>query len=51
MMDNAQTGGACIESGRTWETRKAVRGESRREQQFYRYSSDHSLRRILFRGP
>ncbi|RYN22091.1 hypothetical protein AA0115_g9371 [Alternaria tenuissima] len=36
-MDNVLPVRACLKPGRTWESRKAVRGENKREQQFYRY--------------
>jgi len=32
-------GAACAKPGRTWASRAAVRAESRREQQFYRFVS------------
>jgi hypothetical protein len=31
------SGAACAKPGRTWASRAAVREESRREQQFYRF--------------
>lgn len=37
----AEGAGKHLGSGRTWESRKAARGERRREQQFYRYVFSH----------
>ena len=62
-MDSVLAGDACEKPGRTWESRQAMRGESRREQQFYRYALNHchpllveftlflSVRPILINSP
>ncbi|KAH7409770.1 hypothetical protein DE146DRAFT_751494 [Phaeosphaeria sp. MPI-PUGE-AT-0046c] len=56
-MDTAPNEAACFRPGRTWEKRKAGRGESRREQQFYRYygpfrqMSDHGPQYCDVREP
>jgi hypothetical protein len=40
-MDSAMASEVCVEPGRTWASRKAMRGERRREQQFYRFADPH----------
>lgn len=35
-MENVLASEACVNTGRTWASRSAVRGERRREHQFYR---------------
>lgn len=37
-MDSAMASKVYVEPGRTWASRKAMRGERRREQQFYRFA-------------
>jgi hypothetical protein len=37
-MDSVMASEVCVEPGRTWASRKAMRGERRREQQFYRFA-------------
>jgi hypothetical protein len=47
-MDSVSADKSCSISNRTWESRKGTRGESRREQQFYRFAqpalSDNVIR-------
>ena len=37
-MESVMESESCAKSGRTWASRDAVRGERRREQQFYRFA-------------
>jgi hypothetical protein len=37
-MESTLAGEACAQPGRTWASRKAIRAESKREQQFYRFA-------------
>jgi hypothetical protein len=37
-MEGILAGEACPQPGRTWASRKAIRAESKREQQFYRFA-------------
>ena len=38
IMDSAMASEVCVEPSRTWASRKAMRGERRRKQQFYRFA-------------